>query len=149
MTDPRAEMKAALKQAMRDKDTLTRDAIRMTLNAVKQVEVDTQQDLDAEAVTGIIAKEVKKREETINELKRADRTEDAEQEVEAIAVLQQFLPEPLTEEELASIVEETIDEMGASSMQDMGQVMGAVMPKVGNRADGKVVSAEVRKQLQG
>jgi len=142
-------MKAALKQAMRDKDTLTRDAIRMTLNAVKQVEVDTQQDLDAEAVTGIIAKEVKKREETINELKRADRTEDAEQEVEAIAVLQQFLPEPLTEEELASIVEETIDEMGASSMQDMGQVMGAVMPKVGNRADGKVVSAEVRKQLQG
>ncbi len=149
MTDPRTEMKAALKQAMRDKDTLSRDAIRMTLNAVKQVEVDTQKDLDAEEVTGIIAKEVKKREETINELKRAGRTEEAEQEIEAIAVLQQFLPEPLTEEEIIAIVEETIDEMGVSSMQDMGQVMGAVMPKVGNRADGKVVSAEVRKQLQG
>lgn len=149
MKDPRAEMKAALKQAMRDKDTLTRDAIRMTLNAVKQVEVDTQKDLDGEEVIGIIAKEVKKREETINELKRVDRAEEAEQEVEAIAVLQQFLPEPLTDEELAAIVEQTIAEMGASSMQEMGQVMGAVMPKVGNRADGKAVSAEVRKQLQG
>ena len=149
MTDPRIEMKAALKQAMRDKDTLSRDALRMTLNAIKQVEVDTQADVDADEAMGIIAKEVKKREETIHELKRAGRAEEAEQEVAAIAILQQFLPEPLSDEEVAAVVKETIAETGASSMQDMGQVMGAVMPKVGNRADGKVVSAEVRRQLQG
>lgn len=149
MEDPRPEMKAKLKQAMRDKDVLARDAIRMTLSAIKQVEVDTQSDVESAEATKIVIKEVKKREEAVAELIRVGRSEDAEEEVQAIGVLQQFLPEQISDEELARIVSETISEVNATSMADMGQVMSAAMPKVGNQADGKVVSAEVRRQLQG
>jgi len=149
MEDPRPEMKAKLKQAMRDKDVLARDAIRMTLSAIKQVEVDTQSDVESAEATKIVIKEVKKREEAVAELIRVGRSEDAEEEVQAIGVLQQFLPEQISDEELARIVSETISEVNATSMADMGQVMSAAMPKVGNQADGKAVSAEVRRQLQG
>lgn len=145
----RDKMNAALKQAMKDKDTLSRDVIRQTLSAVKQVEIDTQSEVDADGVMDILMKEVKKRRDTISELEDAGREESAEQEKAELAVIERFLPEQLSREEIEAIVKDAIAKTGAESPKEMGKVMSAIMPQVKGKADGKLVNEVVREQLQG
>ncbi len=149
MEDPRIAMKDALKEAMKNKDALRRDTLRMTMNAFKQVEVDDQRELSAEEAMDILMKEVKKRRDTIDELVNAGREDSAEQERAELAVIESFLPQQLSEDEIAALAREAIAETGASSPKEMGQVMGALMPKVKGRADGKLVNQVVRQLLQG
>jgi uncharacterized protein YqeY len=140
-------LSAALKEAMKAQDEIRKVALRLVMAAIKEAEIDAQAELTDEQVLRLVQKEVKSRQESIADARKAAR-EDLVAAAEAeMAVLQEYLPQALTPEELEVIVKETIAEIGASSMADMGQVMGAVMPKVQGRADGGQVNQLVRKLL--
>lgn len=147
MTNLKVELRTALKDAMKAGDKDRRNAIRLLQSAVKQAEIDRRAELDNDAVMSILQKEAKKRRETIAELERAGRRRDADGEKFELAVIEDFLPRQLTAAELKPIVQAAIDETGAVSMKQMGQVMKIVMPKVSGLADGKQVSAIVRELL--
>jgi uncharacterized protein len=147
MEDPRPQLQNALKEAIKSKDTRRRDTIRMAQNAIRQVEIDTRQELSAPEVVDILQKEVKKRRESLEEYERAGRNDLAEQEGFEVAVLEEFLPRQLSEQQLIAIVREVIAETGASSPRDMGKVMGPVMQRVRGLADGKIVNQVVRDLL--
>lgn len=147
MEDPRPQLQAALKEAMKNKDAQRRNVIRFAQSAIKQVEIDTQKELSAEDVVTILQKEAKKRRETISELEKSDRPDEAEVESAELAILEEFLPKQLSEEEVAVIVREVIAEVGAESSKDVGKVMGPVMQRVKGVADGNMVQKIVREQL--
>ena len=147
MRDLKQALQSALKDAMKAKDSERRNAIRLLQSAVKQVEVDSRTTLDDDGVHDILRKEAKKRRETIAELERAGRAQDAAHERLELAVTEEFLPRQLSADELRPIVQQAIDEAGASSMKEMGKVMQAVMPQVQGLADGRAVSALVREML--
>ena len=147
MQDVKQKLQGALKDAMRAKDSDRRNAIRLLQSAIKQVEVDSRTTLDDDGVLDILRKEAKKRRETIAELEGAGRAQDAAGERFELAVTEEFLPRQLTEEELRPIVRRAIDQAGASSMKEMGNVMKVVMPQVQGLADGRAVSALVREML--
>jgi uncharacterized protein YqeY len=143
------DLNNALKDAMRAKDDLRKTTLRGALAAIKLVEVDEQEELEDSDILRVLQKEVKSRQESIADAKKAER-DDLIQTAEAeMGILQEFLPAGLTPEELEAIVKEAIAEAGASSMADMGKVMKAVMPKVQGRADGGQVNQIVRQLLQG
>ena len=147
MQDPKAELQNALKDAMRKKDAQRRDALRLLTSAIKQEEVDQRKDLTAVEVTAILQKEAKKRRESIEELQKARRDEQAAQEQAELDIIEEFLPKQLGDDELRMIVSEVVAEVGATSMKEMGQVMQAVMPKIQGQADGKAVNNIVREFL--
>ena len=125
------------KDAMRDKDELKKNTVMMIRAAILQVEKDTQKELDDNSITEIIAKELKKRKDSLEEIQKTDRQDMIDQVNSEIAIIKAYLPEELSEEELTSIINETIAEVGATSMKDMGKVMQAVKAKTTGRADGK------------
>ena len=137
MLNLKAKLQAALKDAMKAKDRDRRDAIRLLQSAIKQVEIDGQVALDDDAITDILRKEAKKRRETIDELESAGRPDNAANERFELAVTEEFLPRQLSADELRPIVKNAISEAGVTSMQEMGQVMRIVMPKVQGLADGQ------------
>ena len=137
-------LQADLMKAIRSKDEVRKRALRMVLSAIKLAEVEHRDSLDESTILGIIQREVKSRQETIEEAKQADRGELLASTLAEIEVLQVYLPQPLGEDELAEIVEKAIEEVGASSSQDMGKVMKALMPQIQGRADGKTASDLVR-----
>ena len=147
MQNLKQKLQSALKDAMKAKNSDRRNAIRLLQSAIKQVEVDERIALDDEAILDILRKEAKKRRETIAELERAGRTEDAADERLELAVTEEFLPRQLTSEELRPIVQEVIGETGATSMKEVGNVMKVVMPRVRGLADGKAINALVRELL--
>lgn len=147
MPEAKQQLQDALKAAMRAKDRPRRDAIRLLQSAIKQVEIDERKSLDDEAVLAILRREAKKRRETIAELERAGRADDAAAESFELAVTEEFLPRQLTEDELRPIVQEAIAEIGARSMKDMGQVMRVVMPRVRGLADGRAINTLARELL--
>ncbi len=147
MDDPRPKLQTALKEAMVNKDNTRRDVIRMTLNALTQVEVDTRQQLSAEEAMNILQKEAKKRRESIDEAEKAGRSALADQEKLELVILEEFLPKQLSRDEIESLAREAIAQTGAASANDMGKVMGALMPKVKGVADGKMVNQVVRELL--
>lgn len=149
MDDPRPKLQAALKEAMINKDNIRRDVIRLSLNALKQVEIDTQKPLSAEEALAILQKEAKKRRESIDEADKAGRSELAAQEKTELAILEEFLPKQLSREEIESLARDAITQSGAISPHDMGKVMGVLMPKVKGMADGKLVNQIVRELLRG
>ena len=112
-----------------------------------QIEKDNHVELDDEGVLDVVAKELKKRRDSLPEFEKSGRTDLIDNLNKEIEVLLGYLPEQLTEDEIKKIVEETIAETGASSMKDMGKVMGAVSPKVKGRADNRVVSGYVKELL--
>lgn len=145
MSETKAKLNDALKEAMKNKDSNRRDVIRMTLSAVKQVEIDTQHELSEQEVMDVLQKEAKKRRETIDEMGKAGRDTAAEQfELE---VIQAFLPRQLSYEEVKAIAQEIIAEVGATSMKDQSKVMPPLMARVKGVADGKLVSQVVRDLL--
>ncbi len=147
MEDPRPKLQAAMKEAMKSKDKVRLNVIRMARNAIKQIEIDTREDLSVEDAAAILQKEAKTRQEAIDEALKAGRDDLAEQGKFELAILEEFLPEQLSREEITVLVQEAIEQTGAISPKEMGKVMGALMPKVKGKADGKLVSAVVRELL--
>ena len=147
MTSIKQTLQTALKQAMKARDKNRRDAIRLLQSAVKQAEIDSRAELDNDAVMNILQKEAKKRREAIAELEAADRHAAAANEKVELAIIEDFLPQQMTAAELKPIIQAAIDQAGADSTKQMGQVMKIVMPKVSGLADGRQVSAIVRELL--
>lgn len=136
-----------LKEAMKNKDTLMKDTITMLRAAILQVEKDNLKTLNDDEICGIVAKEVKKRKESVTEYENAGRQDIADNLKREIEILSKYLPEQLSQEEIAKMVEEAITESGATSPRDMGKVMGILRPKTQGKADGKVVSDIVKEKL--
>ena len=136
-----------LKEAMKEKDILKKDTITMLRAAILQVEKDSQKVLNDDDICGIVAKEVKKRKESVTEYENAGRQDIADNLKREIEILSKYLPEQLTEEEITKMVEEAIAESGATGPRDMGKVMGILRPKTQGKADGKVVSDIVKEKL--
>jgi len=136
-----------MKAAMKSGDKRTLGAIRLILAAIKQIEVDSRSEVDDAQVLTILDKMVKQRRDSITQYENAGRTELAEQEVFEIEVLKEYLPQPLSDEEITSMVAEAIASSGAASMRDMGKVMGQLKPKMQGRADMGAVSALIKQQL--
>jgi uncharacterized protein YqeY len=136
-----------LHTSMREGDDVRKRTLRMLISAIQLREVDKRDKLDEAEITSLLQKEVKSREETIEEAEKAGRTDLVESTKDEIQVLLAYLPEPLSHAELEQLIRQSIDEVGATSPDDMGNVMKAVMPKVQGRADGKQVSSLVRELL--
>ena len=139
-----------MKQAMKDKESgkLRLSVIRMAKASIKNLEIDQKRDLTDEEVVTVLLKEVKMRQDSLEEFAKAGRTELVEQAEQEIAVLKKYLPEQLSNEELRELVKASIAETGAAAAKDMGKVMAAVIPKTKGRADGKRINAMVRELLQ-
>ena len=139
---------ADLKDAMRAKNELTLSVVRMLKSAVKYKEVEPgAAALDDAGVQKVIATLIKQRRDSIQQFNDAGRPELAQKEEQEIAVLQKYLPQQLSAEELAALVQAAVAETGAQSAKDMGAVMKAVQPKVAGRAEGKAVSDAVKAAL--
>jgi len=136
-----------MQDAMRAKDKARLGTIRLALAEIKRVEVDERIDPDDGRVTSILDKMVKQRRESIKQFESAGRDELVAQEQSEIEVLQEFLPQALSEEELHAIISAALSDTGAEGMQDMGKVMGIIKPKVVGRADMSVVSEKIKAAL--
>jgi uncharacterized protein YqeY len=136
-----------LTQAIRDRDELRRDTLRMAISAAYNAQKAAGRELTNEEVVAVLAREVKTRRESIEAYSAAGRTDAAQREQAEIDVVSAYLPAQLGEDELLTMVRETIDEVGASSPRDMGKVMAVLAPKTRGRADGKQVSAAVAREL--
>ena len=141
------ELLQDLKEAMKNKDTLRKDTITMLRAAILQVEKDSQKVLNDDEICAIVAKEVKKRKESVKEYEDAGREDIADNLKKEIEILSKYLPEQLTEEEIRKMVEDAIVESGAASPRDMGKVMSILRPKTAGKADGKLVSDIVKERL--
>ena len=137
-----------LKTSMRNKDTVRKNTITMVRAAIKQIEVDERVEIDDERILEIISKQLKERNNAIEDFKKGERQDLVDITKKEIEILLDYLPEQFTEEELEKIVAETIDEVDAKSMKDIGLVMKSVMPKVKGRADGNAVNKIVRNILK-
>ena len=138
-----------LKTAMRAKDGLRLGAVRMLMAALKLKEKESQRSLKEDEVQRIVATLIKQRKEAAVQYREGNREDLAAQEEAEAAILQAFLPEQLSREELERLVDEAIAEAGATSAKDIGKVMKTVMPKTTGRADGKEVNELVRARLAG
>lgn len=136
-----------LKAAMKEKDTLRKNAITMVRAAILQQEKDKKIEMDDEAILEVIAKEVKQRKDSIPDFQKGNRPDLVENLEKEIEILMSYLPQQLSEEEIEEIVSQTIFEVGAQSAKDIGLVMKALMPKVKSRADGRLVNQIVKKHL--
>jgi uncharacterized protein YqeY len=151
----KAQLNESMKDAMRSGDEVRKRTVRMALAAVKQAEVDKRSnpadkgiELDDMAVMSLIQKEIKNRRESLEEAKKANRTDLVEANEAEIKVLEAFLPEAMPDEQLHILVQVAINETGAASPADMGKVMKIVLPRVAGRAPNERVSATVRELLQ-
>ena len=142
-----ARMEGELKEAMLARDAERRDALRLLLNSLKAAEKELQRPLHDDEELQVLQRERKRRHEAAEAFRAGGRDEQAEAEERELAVLEEFMPEPLSEEELEEIVDDAIAEVGATSMRDFGRVMADVMPQVSGRADGSAVSQLVREKL--
>ena len=136
-----------LKEAMQAKDTIRKDTITMLRAAILQIEKDTQKELSEDDMLAIVAKEVKKRKESLPEYEKAGRDDIVENLNKEIKVLEVYLPEQLSEDEIRELVIAAIKEVGAESPKDMGKVMQNVRAKTQGKADGKVISDIVKAEL--
>jgi uncharacterized protein YqeY len=140
-----------LKEAMRARDTMKLGVLRMLKSALKYAAIaksGTEAELsDAEAVQ-VIRKQVKQRQDSIESFEKGGRAELVSKEKEELSILNAYLPQAMSSDEVAKVVRETITEVGATSKAQMGAVMKALQAKVAGRADGKMLSVEVQKQLQ-
>jgi uncharacterized protein YqeY len=141
------EIEEQLKTSMRERDDGRRDALRLILASLRGAEKELQRPLSEEEELQVLQRERKKRAEAAEAFRAAERDEQAAQEEAELAVLEEFMPEPLSEEEIEEIVDDVIAEVGATSMRDIGRVMADVMPQVAGRADGSAVSQLVREKL--
>lgn len=139
-----------MKNAMREKNTVALNTVRMLKSSIKNAAIEkggADAELDDAEIIAVIRKEVKKRQDSIEQYEKADRAELADAEKAEIEVLNQYLPKPLSEEEIGKLVDEAIEQVGATSRKEMGQVMKILNESTGGRADGKTLSQAVMAKL--
>jgi uncharacterized protein YqeY len=136
-----------LRQAMVARDSERRDALRLILSSLRSAEKELQRPLHEDEELQVLQRERKRRAEAAEAFRSAGRDEQAETEERELGVLEEFMPAPLSDDELEEIIDDAIAEVGATSMRDLGRVMADVMPQVSGRADGSVVSQLVREKL--
>ncbi len=142
-----ARLESELTAAMKERDAARRDALRLILSSLRSAEKELQRPLSDEEELQVLQRERKRRLESAEAFRAGGREEQAQAEEAELAVLEEFMPEPLSEEELERIVDDVIAEVGATSMRDLGRVMADVMPQIAGRADGSAVSQLVREKL--
>jgi hypothetical protein len=142
-----ARLEDEIKDAMRARDNTRRDALRLILASLRSAEKELQRPLSDEEELQVLQRERKKRHEAADAFRSGGREESAQKEEGELAILQEFMPEPLAEEEIERIVDDSIAENKATNMRDMGRVMADVMPQIAGRADGSAVSQIVREKL--
>jgi uncharacterized protein YqeY len=144
----KVEIQEAMKAAMKSGDRLALSALRLVLSALHNEEIRLRRELTMEEIHRTITTLCKQRTEAIELFRKGGRAELAEKEEAELRVLQQFLPQPLSENEVRNLIKVSIDEVGAKNIQDLGKVMKQLMPRVSGRADGKRVN-ELAKELLG
>jgi uncharacterized protein len=142
-----ARLEDELKQAMVARDGERRDTLRLILTSLRSAEKELQRPLHDDEELQVLQRERKRRTEASEAFRAGGREEQADAEERELEVLEEFMPEPLSEEELEEIVDDAIAEVGATNMRDIGRVMADVMPQVAGRADGSAVSQLVREKL--
>jgi uncharacterized protein YqeY len=136
-----------MKQALKSSDKLRLSTIRMIRSALKNKEIELRKKLEDEEVEKVIQVMVRKGEESVEQFQIGGRTDLVEKEKKEIEVLKSFLPQPLSQEEILKIIDQSIQETQASSLKDIGKVMKSVIPKMGGKADGKLVNQLVKERL--
>jgi uncharacterized protein len=136
-----------IKEAMKAHDAERRDALRLIVNALKGSEKELQRPLSDDEELQVLQRERKKRVEAADAFRAGGREEQAATEERELSILEEFMPEPLSEDEIEEIIDDAIAEVGATSMADLGRVMADVMPQIAGRADGSTVSQIVREKL--
>jgi uncharacterized protein YqeY len=142
-----ARIEDELKQAMRARDQERTDTLRMTLSSLRSAEKELQRPLKEDEELQVLQRERKRRTEAAEAFRAGDRAKQADKEERELAVIEEFMPEPMSEEDIERIIDDAIAETGATSLRDLGRVMADVMPQVAGRADGSSVSQLVREKL--
>jgi uncharacterized protein YqeY len=142
-----AEIEDEIKESMRARDQLRTDTLRLTLASLRAAEKELGRPLSDDEELQVLQRERKRRTEAADAFREAGREEQAEKEEDELDVIEEFMPDPLEEEEIERIVDDAIAETGATSLRDLGRVMADVMPQVAGRADGSEVSQLVREKL--
>ena len=142
-----AEIESELKEARLARDVQRRDALALLLNALRSAQKELRRELSDDESLQVLQRERKKRAEAMEAYDAAGREEQADREEFELEVIEEFMPEPLSEDDLEEIVDNVIAEVGATSIRDLGRVMADVMPQVSGRADGSTVSQLVREKL--
>lgn len=137
-----------MKQAMRDRDVLRRDVIRYLRSEVKNQEIREQKELDDAGVIQVLSRQAQQRRDSIEAYRDADRQDLVDKEESELSVIMAYLPQQMTQEEIAALVQQVVAEVGASGPADMGKVMGAIMPQVRGKAEGREVNAIVQQTLR-
>lgn len=141
------QIEADVKKSMLARDAERRDALRLILSSLRSAEKDLQRPLTGDEELQVLQRERKRRQEAAEAFRTAGRDQQADGEEAELAILQEFMPEPISEEELERIVDDAIAETGATNIRDMGRVMADVMPQIAGRADGSAVGQLVREKL--
>lgn len=136
-----------MKQAMKTNDKIRLSTIRMIRSSSKNKEIELRRKLEDEDIFKVIQGMVRKGEESIEQFQAGGRNDLVEKEKMEIEILKSFLPQPISQEEIIKIIDETIQETQSSSLKDLGKVMKAVMPRLGGKADGKVINQLVKERL--
>lgn len=137
-----------MKQAMRDRDVLRRDVIRYLRSEVKNQEIRDQKELDDAGVIQVLSRQAQQRRDSIEAYRDADRQDLVDKEESELSVIMAYLPQQMTQEEITALVQQVVSEVGASGPEDMGKVMGAIMPQVRGKAEGREVNAIVQQTLR-
>jgi uncharacterized protein YqeY len=145
--DTQKQIESDFKDALRARDDLRKRTYRMVLSSIKLAEIDKGKSLEESDVLVIIQKEIKSHRESIADAERADRADIVAESESEIKILEVYLPQPLTQDEIEAMANEAITEVGATSPKEMGKVMKVLMPRVQGRADGSQVSQTVRQLL--
>lgn len=143
----KASIHADLKQAMLARDKRTVGALRLVTSAIKQIEIDERIELDEARILAVLDKLAKQRQESISQYQAANRPDLEEQEVFELSLIKRYLPEPLSQDAIDALIAEAFDKTGASSMRDMGKVVGYLKPQLQGRADMGLVSALIKAKL--
>jgi uncharacterized protein len=146
---PKEKLQADLTAAMKSGDVVRKDALRFIMAAIKQVEVDTRAQLSEEQTYSLLMTEAKKRRDSVAEARKVGRNDLADKEEMELRLIESYLPQQLSRDELEAEARKAIDEAGAKAPKDMGNVMRVLMPRVKGRADGKLVNDVVKSLLNG
>jgi uncharacterized protein YqeY len=136
-----------MKQAMKSSDKLRLSTIRMIRSAVKNREIEQRKRLEDDDIAKVIQGMVRKGEESVDQFQIGGRQDLVDKEKKEIEILKSFLPQPISHEEILRIIDQSIEETQASSMKDLGKVMKSIMPKLGGKADGKLINQLVKERL--
>jgi len=144
----KAQLETALKEGLRSGDELLKNTVRMVLSSIKLMEIEKGTPLDETGIASVLQKEVKSRRESIVDAQRANRPDLVASAEAEIAILESFLPKAMASEELETLARQAVQEVGATSLREMGQVMKVLIPRLQGRASGDQASQAVRKLLQ-